>query len=148
MPEITIPFPYGDLPVKPELTGRVRISEEMQQTLSTLMGWDGSSRRLIKTAQSGVMQSVSPQFGGIDTHTSSGANEVKTYSNIPTTEVMVRGHPGNTGKVWVNIGVTPTASNGWPLGATDSITLSIGNLSKLQVLIVTSGEKVIVIYTK
>lgn len=148
MPEITIPFPFGDLPIKPELTGRVRVSDDMTQTLATLLGWDGSVRRLIRTSESGAAHAVSPQFGGMTHKTSTGPNEQITFSNIPTTEVMVRGHPDNGELIWVNVGTVPSTANAWPLAANDYVVLSIDNLVKLKILIVTSGNAAIVLYTR
>jgi len=148
MPAIEIPFPFGDLPLKPELTGKIKVSEDVTQTLATLLGWDGSSRKLLRTAQSGIIQVTSPQMRRIYHETGSGAGDVITFGDIPTTEVMVRGHPDNGELLWVSIGETPTANNGWPLSANDNIVLSIDNLNRLQILVVTDGNKAIIAYTK
>ena len=148
MAEIIIPFPFADLPIKPELTGKIKVSEDVQQTLATLLGWDGSSRRLVKTSMSGTMQVTTAQVRGILTETASGANQVKTFGDIPTTEVMIMGHPANTGAIWIDIGVTPTALTSWPLDKKETLIISVDNLNKLQILIVTSGEQALILYTR
>jgi len=148
MPLIGIPFPFGDLPIKPELTGKIKITDEMQQTLATLIGWDGSSRRLVRTSNSGNLQIASSRFGGIITKTATGANQVQTFTNISTTEIMVMGHPGNSQTIWVNFGTTPTNANSWPLNSEDVLQMSIDNLQHLQILIEDNGEKAIVLYTR
>ncbi len=148
MPDIIVPFPFGDLPLKPELTGKIKVSDDVQQTLSTLLAWDGSSRRLLRCSRTAILQVTSPQVRSITHSTGSGANDVITFDDTETAEVMVRGHPSNTGLIWVTVGETPTVNNSWPLAASDNINLSIDNLNRLQILIVVDGEKVIVIHTR
>ena len=148
MADIMVPFPFNDLPIKPELTGKIKVSEDITQTLATLLGWDGSSRRLVKTSRGGVLQFASPTVAGIITKTAGAGNQVQTFDSIDTNEILIRGHPDNLGLVWVNFGVTPTTANGYPLSSTESLIVSLDNLAKLQILIVVSGEKVIVIHTR
>lgn len=148
MADITIPFPFGDLPLKPEQTGKIKVSDGMQQTLASVLGWDGSSRKLLRAALSGVLQTTSPQVQAIVHKTSTGPNEVVIFDSIPITEVMVMAHPSNAEKVWVSVGVTPTTANGWPLDNGDVLNISIDNLNKLKLLIVTSGNAAIIMYTR
>lgn len=148
MPQIEIPFPFGDLPLKPEISGKVRVSDDVQQTLATLLGWDGSSRRLLRCALSGVLQVTSPQVRRIYHVGGGGAGSIVTFGNIPTSEVMIRGHPSNGDLIWVALGQTPTSANGWPLSTNDNIVLSVDNLNRLQILIVTATEQAIITYTR
>lgn len=148
MPQIEIPFPFGDLPLKPELTGKIKVSDDVTQTLATLLGWDGSSRKLLRSALSGVLQVTSPQVRRIYHVGGGGAGSVVTFGDIPTTEVMVRGHPSNGDLIWVAIGETPSAANGWPLAVNDNIVLSVDNLNRIQILIVTATEQAIIAYTR
>ena len=148
MAEITIPFPFGDLPLTPELTGRVKVSDVVTQTLATLLGWDGSSRRLVKTARSGALQVASPQAVKVIHQTATVANQVKTFGDIPITEVMIMGHPDNTGLVWVDIADTPSVTDSWPLGSGDVLKISLDNLNRLQVKIIVEGERVVILYTR
>lgn len=148
MAEIIMPFPFADLPIKPEMTGKVKVSEDMQQTLATLLGWDGSSRRLVKTSMTGVMQTTTPQVRDIRTEVAGEAVQVKTFTDTPTTEVMIMGHPDNSDKIWVDFGTLPTIWTSWPLDAKDTLIISIDNLNKLQILIVGNGEKALILYTR
>ena len=148
MAEIEIPFPFGNLPLKPELTGKVKVSDDVTQTLATLLGWDGSSRKLLRTSLTGVLNVTTPQVQNIVHRTSTGANEVVTFTDTPVTEIMIMGHPDNGELIWVSIGATPTTANSWPLASSDILNISIDNLDRLKILIVTSGNAAIVLYTR
>ena len=76
--------------------------------------------------------------------TGSGANDAQQGSNVVCQEIICMGHPGNTGLVWVRTGVTATANNAWPLEKGEVFSFSVDNLNELQMLIVVSGEKLIV----
>jgi hypothetical protein len=84
-------------------------------------------------------------------YTATAGNQTKQGSDSPgsadpCSEVMCMGHPDNTGKVWVRKGTTATTSNAWPLGPGEVINFNVDNLSDLQMLIVVSGESLIVAY--
>ena len=94
---------------------------------------------------------LAAQMQDILHYTSSGANETKQGSDSPgsndeCSEIMCMGHPDNTGKVWVRKGTTATTSNAWPLAAGEVINFHVDNLSDLRMLIVVSGESLIVAY--
>lgn len=78
--------------------------------------------------------------------TGSGANDEQQGGNIVCTEVLVMGHPDNTGDVWIRTGDAATVNNAWPLAAGEVFSFNVDNLSELQMLIVVSGEKLIVAY--
>jgi len=148
MAEIQIPFPFGDLPLKPELTGKVKISTDVTQTLATLLGWDGSGRRLLRSSNSGVLQVVSPQARGVVRVHSTGISSVIIPDSQPSTEVIVLTHPDNGDRVYINIGVTPTANNGFPLGANESIIICVENLNRIQTFFVAAADQVVLLYTR
>jgi len=147
MSEIQIPFPLKGIPLKPEMTGRVKVDEVLIQTLAALCGWDGEARRLLKSSLSGSLNVTSPVVEAIAHYTAGDTNDVITFSPVETTEVMVKSHPSNTGLVWVNVKTTPTTANSWPLAAGDYINLSINNMADLQLLIAVNGEKAIILRT-
>lgn len=147
MSEIQIPFPLKGIPLKPEMTGRVKIDETMIQTLAALCGWDGEARRLLTCALNGALHTASPPVCCIVNKESTGATEDITFGDIPTTEVMVMAHPTNGGDVWVNIGVAAGVDVGWYLDAGDYVQFSINNMSELRLHIVTSGDKVAILRT-
>ena len=75
-----------------------------------------------------------------------GASDTQRGSNVICNELLCMGHPGNTGTVWVRTGTTATVNNAWPLAAGEVFKFNVDNLNELQMLIVASGEKLIVAY--
>lgn len=147
MPEIEIPFPLKGVPIKPEMTGRVKIDDTVIQTLAALLGWDGEARRLLRCALHGVLQVSTPNVCCITNKESTGDAEDITFGSIPTTEVMIIANPANGGDVWVNVSAAAAVDAGWPLDAGDIVNFSINNMSELKLHVVTSGDKVIIIRT-
>lgn len=147
MAEIDKPFPLADIPIKPPLTGRPRISEDIQQTLAAIAGWDGASRRLLGCMLSGSLYVVSPPVKDFVTVTAVGASDVITFGDIPTTEVLIMGALANANWVWVGVNRVPAVNDGWPLASNDWVKLTINNLNQLQLLIVNNGEKAHLMYT-
>lgn len=145
--EILRSFPMNGIPTKPEMTGRPKVDETIIQTLASIMGWDGESRRLINCAVNGALHTVAPTAKAIINTTGSGANDDITFSDTPTSEVMIMANPNNSGDVWFNIGAAAAVDTGWPLDAGDIVIISINNLRDLQMRIVTSGDKTIIIQT-
>ncbi len=78
--------------------------------------------------------------------TGSGANDEQQGSSVICNELLVMGHPDNADKVWVRTDDVATTSNAWPLAAGEVLSFNVDNLSELQMLIVVSGEKLIVAY--
>lgn len=148
MAEIIRSFPFDDLPTKPPIAGRPKVSDDLQQTLSTLVGWDKASRRLVYVSPSGVLFTSSPPVQGIINKVSTGATENVTFSDIPTTEIIVMANANNGGDIWVNIGGNGGVDTGFPLDAGDNLNISINNLKSLYLHIITSGDKAIIVYTK
>lgn len=147
MPDVLIPLPFEDLPTAPPLTGRVRVSEEVLQTISLAVGWDGASRRFLRCTKTGILQTINPLLQGFINITGVGANYNYQDADVYCTEVVVRAHPDNTGRVWVNAYAPAAADTGWPLDAGEYVPLTVLNLSHVHLLIVVDGEKVILEYT-
>lgn len=147
MPEIEMPFPLKDIPVKPEMTGRVKLDETMIQTLAALTGWNGEARRLLTCALRGSLHVTTPPVCCITNKVTTGPNESITFGNIPTTEVLIMANPNNGHNVWVNVGAAAGDDTGWVLQAGDILNISINNMRELKLFVVTSGDKVIIIRT-
>lgn len=147
MQEIQIPFPLKGIPIKPELSGRIKLDETMTQTLAALMGYDGEARRLLTCALGGSLHVVSPSVAGITNKVTTGAAEDITFSDQPTTEVMVMANGNNTGDVWVNIGAVAAIDTGWLLDAGDYLQFTINNMSELNLHVILSGDKIIILRT-
>jgi len=146
--EIRKPLPAPELELKPDIANLIKLNEEMLQTLSLLTAYDGSIRRMLRCTLAGSLYTAPKPATKIYHETGSGANDLITFGNVPTTEVLIMAYPTNTGKIWASIGETPTTANGWPLDAGDSVSLALANLSQLQLLIVIDGEKAILTYTE
>ena len=147
MPDINKPMNISELKLKPPIDGKVRLSEDMQQTLALLAGYGVSERKLLRASESGVLNVASARIKDIKHYVGVGANDTQTGDNIPCTECLVMGHPDNTGLVWVRPYKTANADNAWPLSATDVVNFTLDNLKQLNMLIVVDGEKLIVGYS-
>ncbi len=147
MSEILIPFTFDDLPLRPPLTGRPRLSEDIQQSLASLVGWDKTTRRLIYVNPQGVLHVSSPPVKGIINQQSTGVGSVKQFTNIPTTEVMVRAKTNNGGNIWVNIGTVAADNTGYPIGSGEWVNLSINNLILLHLFFANADDYAVIVYT-
>jgi len=145
--EMQIPFPLKGIPLKPEMTGRLKVDETMVQTLAALCGWDGEARRLLTCALKGALHMTSPPACCITNKVSTGAGEDITFSDIPTTEIIVLANPNNSGDIWLNIEAAAAVDTGWILDAGDWLKLSLNNLQSLRLHVVTSGDKAIILRT-
>lgn len=148
MPDIIKSLPFEELATKPPLTGRVRISDDMQQTLTLLSGWDGASRRLLKVSQSGALYVCSPRVKGIINQQGDGDADDIQLPDIPTSEVLIRAKPTNTGRIWVNFSAAAAVDIGYPLDSGEHVILSVNNLHSLHLHYTKNDDWAIVIYTK
>ena len=148
MPEVLIPLTFEDLPVKPSLRGRPRISEDLQQTIALLTGWDKHTRRLVAVNPFGMLQVVSPDVKGIINFQADGDADTWQGSDISTSEVLVRAKPSNSGRIWASVGIAAAVDVGYPLDAGEWVTFSIISLQHLHLHFTKDDNWVIVIYTK
>ena len=148
MNTINTPMKIPELDLKPEPTGGIHLHENMQQALSLLTAFWRNKRVLLKASPSGILSVASARIDNIKHYTGVGANDTQTGDDVRCTEVMVMGHPDNTGNVWVRPDKTATVDNAWPLAAKEAIGFTIDNLKQLNMLFVVDGEKIIVSYTR
>lgn len=146
MGDIRTPFELPDLVVRPTLPSSPRISEDIQQTLATLLGYDGTKRRLIRCTPRGMLQVVNPRIIGFINVGGLDAGGVYDGLDTPCSEVVVRAHPDNSGRVWVNVFNAAAADTGWALDKNEYIPLTLTNMLQLHLLIVSAGEGVIIAY--
>ena len=147
MRDVQIPFTFEDLPVRPPLGGKVRISDDLQQTLSVLVGFDKITRRLVYVNPQGVLHIASPPVKAIINQQSTGASSTKQFTDIKTSEILVRAKPSNDGRIWVNIGIAAAVNTGYPLDSGEYIVFSTNNLINLNLFFVGASDYAIVIYT-
>ena len=148
MPEILIPFGFRELQLKPEITARLRLSDDIQQTLASLAGYHGQDRKLLRCSGTGVLFASSPRIDGIEHISDAGANYVWSGADKSISEIMIMGHPDNTGLVWVKNDTAALATNAWPLSAKEVLNFSIDNLANLHLKIIVAAEKAIVLWTR
>lgn len=141
------PMDIPELDLRPEPTGGIQLTDDMQQALALLVGYWKNKRVLLKATPSGVLFVTSPQIKDIFHVTATSGSFVYQGENIECSEVLIMGHPDNTGRVWVKPNATATTANAWPLAAGDVVGLGITNLNMLNLLIVTNTEKAIIAYT-
>jgi len=148
MGNINKPMDIPELNIKPPIEGKVRLSEDMQQTLALLAGYGDNARKLLRASETGVLNVTSARIKDIKHYTGVGANDTQVGDNVPCTECLVMAHPDNTGKVWVRPDKTATVNNAWPLSVGEVVGFTLDNLKQLNMLIVVAGEKLIVAYTR
>jgi len=148
MPNINKPMNLPELNLEPPIAGKLRLSEDMQQTLALLTGYGDNKRIMLRASESGVLAVASRRIADIVHYTGVGANDEQIGGDIPCTEVIVMGHPENTDTVWVRPDKTATVDNAWPLNAGDVVVFTIDNLKQLNMLMVVASEKIIVGYTR
>lgn len=148
MPDINKPMAVPELNLRPPIDGKVKLSEDMQQTLTLLTAYCENKRVILKASGSGVLSTASALIKDIVHIAGVGANSEKTGGDVLCTECLVMAHPDNTGKVWVRPYKTATVDNAWPLSKNEVVGFTLDNLKQLNILIVVAGEKVIVAYTR
>lgn len=148
MPNINKPMQIPGLNLQPPLTSKVRLSEDMQQTLALLAGYTNSRRVLLSATETGVLNITSPQIKDIVVFKATA--EVKSWQggDIPCTEIAVIAELSNTGKVWTRPYSVASATNAWPLDRGDSFGFTVSNLNQVHVTIETTEEIAIIAYTR
>lgn len=146
--DIIKPLPFDDLPTKPEIVGRPKMSDDIQQTAALLVGWDGATRRLVRVSPSGVLHTASARVKGVTNILANQGSYNWQGGDVSTSEVLIRANPKNSGEVWVRVGAVAGVDTGYPLDAGDFVVWGINNLHSLHIHIVNTGEKAIVVYTK
>lgn len=148
MREILKPLTFEDLETKPPLTGRPKISEDIQQTAALLVGWDKQTRRLVSVSPAGVLHVASAPVKGIINKQFPIGVDNYNPPDIKTSEVLIRAKPSNGGRIWVNKGAAAAADTGYPLDAGEPIVLSVNNLHSLHFFSDKDNDWIIIVYTK
>jgi len=148
MPEIHKALRIPELDLRPPITGHIRLSEDMQQTLALLTAYGDNKRVILKATPSGILQTVSPQLKEIVVLTADATPYAWQGGDIPCTEVAVIAGLDNAGRVWVRPNSAASAANGWPLDKAEVFGFTISNLNQLHVTIETTGEIAVLAYTR
>ncbi|GAG60618.1 unnamed protein product [marine sediment metagenome] len=148
MPEILKSFTFDDLPMKPPITGRPKVSDDLQQTIALLSGWDGVTRRLVRVSPTGAIRVGSARAVGIINVVANTDAYTANCTGCAASEVMIRAFPDNTGRVFLNIGTAAALNTGYPLFTGEWVSLSVNDMSVLYLYIEKDTDKVAVIFTE
>lgn len=148
MPKINKPMDIPELNVQPPIMGKINLSDDMQQSLALLTAYCDNKRLLVRATESGVLNVASPRLLDIIHVPAVGGDYIYRGGDIPCTEVMIMGHPDNTGLVWARTNVQADTDNSWPLAKTDVVGFTVNNMNQLHLRIVVTGEIAIVAYTR
>ena len=146
--EILKKLRFDDLPVKPPFGGKLRLSEDIQQAISLISTWDGESRRFVRSSPLGVVRVCDGRAKGVLNITADQAAYILTPDDIPTSEIMIKAHPDNSGLVVVNIGIAASLTAGFWLEAGESMEFSVNNLNALRLYVELDTEKAAILYTE
>jgi len=147
MPDIRKPMGIDELNLKPPIDGKVRLSDDMQQTLALLTAMGVTGRKLMKCSESGVLYTGSAKVKGVWNKTGSGADDDLVGDDIACSECVVMANPDNPDKLWVKPYGVASVDDGVPLDAGDAVNFTVTNLNQIHVNVVADGDKVIVIYS-
>ena len=148
MIKVSKPLPFLELKGKPEIAGMVKLSDDMLQVLSLITAFDGTERRLLVCSPTGILQVASARVEAILNILSNATNYTWQGTDIKTSEVLIKAHPDNSGRVWVNVDTAASDNTGYPLNSGDFVRFTINNLNNLHLLIAVDTEKAIIIYTR
>lgn len=141
-----------ELNLQPPITGKVKLSPDMQQTLALLCAMGNSQRIMLKASEQGILLTGEPIIKDVVIITGVQVNGeaygVKQGSDIPCSSVIIMGYPDNDNKVWVRPYAACTATHKWPLDAGDVVSYSVDNLNRLYFLFDKHDEQVIIAYTR
>jgi len=138
------PMQVPGLNLKPPIESGLQLSEDVQQTMATLVGYAVNQRVLLKATPQGVLRTTGPRLIDVKHYTGVGANDHPAMDDMACCEVLVLGHPDNAGTIWVRNSETATVDNAWPIAAGDAAGFSVNNLTQLSILCVADGDKAVV----
>ena len=148
MPDINKPLDVPELNLQPPITGKIRLSEDMQQTLALLCAMGSSKRIMLRASESGILLVGEPVINDIAVVTGSGTPSVIQGADIACSGVMIIAHPDNTDEAWVRPYAAVDATHRWPLNSGDVVRFAVDNVNRLHFLFDTAAEKAIIAYTR
>lgn len=148
MPDINKPMDVPELNLQPPITGKVRLSEDMQQTLAVLCAMGVSQRVMLRASGSGALLTSEPVIKDVIIIASGAAAGKGQGSDIACSSVMVMAHPDNIDKTWVRPYKAVNGTHGWPLSANDVVSFAVDNVNQIYFLCDIPEEKIIIAYTR
>lgn len=148
MSDINKPMDIPELNLQPPITGKIRLSQDMQQTLALLCAMGDSKRIVLRASESGLLLVGESVIKDVIIITSAAVTGLAQGSDIVCSSVLIMAHPDNTDRSWVRPYTAVDATHGWPLDKKEVVGYSVGNLNRLHFLCDTPEEKVIIAYTR
>lgn len=148
MPVINKPMDVPELNLQPPVTGKVKLSEDMQQTLALLSTYVNNKRVTLKASESGVLNTTSRQIKDIVVFLATSQTKEFQGDNIPCTEIVAIAGLSNGDRAWIRPYKVADSTNAWPLDKGEVFGFTINNLNQLHVTIQTADDIVVVAYTR
>lgn len=148
MPDINKPMDIPELNLQPPITGKVKLSEDMQQTLALLCAMGDSQRMPLLASAKGVLNTTSSQIKDIVVFTATAETKEFQGDNVPCTEIVAIAGLSNGDRAWIRPYKVASAANGWPIDKGEVFGFAINNLNQLHVTIQTADDIVVVAYTR
>lgn len=148
MGNINKPMGVPELNLRPPITEKVRLSEDMQQTLALLCTMDNAKRVMLRASESGALYTMSPQIKDIVVFTATAEKKEFQGGNIPCTEIAAIAGLSNGDRAWIRPYSVASSANAWPLDKGEIFGFAISNLNQLHVTIQTADDIVVVAYTR
>lgn len=148
MPDINKPMDVPELNLQPPITGKVRVSEDMQQTLALLCAYVNNKRVTLKASELGVLNTTSREIKDIKVFKATAGTKQFQGGDIPCTEIVAIAGLSNGDRAWVRPYKVADDTNAWPLDKGEVFGFTISNLNQLHVTIQTADDIVVVAYTR
>lgn len=148
MPDINKPMDVPELNLQPPITSKVRLSEDMQQTLALLCAMGISKRVLLRCSESGILLVTEPVIDDVIVVASAAGTGKGRGGDIPCSSAMIMAHPLNTSSTLVRPYKEVDGTHGWPLDAKDVVSFAVDNLNRIYFLCAVPEEGVVIAYTR
>jgi len=148
MPDINKPMDIPELNLQPPISGKVKLSEDMQQTLALLCAYVNNKRVTLKASETGMLLVAEPLIQDVVFVQSAAGTGLGQGDNLPCSSVIVMAHPNNSGRAWVRPYKVSDATHGWPLDAGDVVSFSVNNVNQIYLYTETPEQRIIVAYTR
>ena len=147
MDAIQKPMQSSELGYQQAVARLTRVSDEMTQSLASIMGYSVNQRVLLKASASGVLYTVTPRVSDIIQWLAVGDNEEHQGPDLACSAVLLRCALANIDNVYVSIRKTTTTANSLPLQKGEWVIFSVDNLNELHCLIAKTGDIFVVMYS-
>ena len=147
MDTIQKPMQSSELGYQQAIARLTRVSDEMTQSLASIMGYSVNQRVLLKASASGVLYTVTPRVSDIIQWSAVGDNEAHQGQDLACSAVLLRCALANIDNVYVSIRKTTTTINSLPLQKGEWVIFSVDNLNELHCLIAKTGDIFVVMYS-